>query len=110
MKKKSQPKTVPDVLDGYLTYMDYFATGEGRTIQFNFCYAERPEDALQKHLDRFFPKDKRAQEYFGLDVDTMLIESKEAEDLLKAYFFAGMHEKLSEAGIEFHFSFHFNYN
>ena len=90
--------------------MDYAATGEGRTIQFNFCYAEKPDDALQKHLDRFFPNDKSAQNYFGVGVDTMLIESKKAEDILKEFFYAGMHKPLKEAGTEFHFCFHWNYS
>ena len=110
MKKKLQKKTDPEVLNGYLTYMDYCATGEGRTIQFNFCYAEKPEDALQKHLDRFFPNDQPAQNYFSVGVDIMLIESKEAKDLLKAFFFDGVHKPLKEAGTEFHFCFHWNYS
>jgi len=110
MKKKSQKKIDPEVLDGYLTYMDYVATGEGRTIQINFCYAENPETAHQKHLDKFYPNDKKAQEYFGVDVDTMPIESKKAKDVLKTFFSDGMHTPLKEAGIDFHFCFHFNYS
>ena len=110
MKKKLQKKIIPEVLNGYLTYMDYCATGEGRTIQFNFCYAATPDDARQKHLDRFYPNDTGAQNYFAIGVDIMLIESKDAKETLESYFFKGIHKPLKEAGTEFHFSFHWNYS
>lgn len=97
---------------GFLTYMNYAATGEGRTIEINFCYADTKEEAKTKHLDRFYGKDEAERNYFGVGVEVMRIESKEAKDLLKCIFKfgKGLHHDLCKAGIEFHFKFHFNYS
>lgn len=97
---------------GFLTYVDYAATGEGRTIELNFCYADTKEEAKQKHLDRFYPDDKHSQEYFGIGVQVMRIESKKAKELLSFIFNfgKGLHKDLVNAGIEFHLKFYFNYS
>ena len=97
---------------GFLTYMDYFATGEGRTIEINFCYADTKEEAKTKHLDRFYGTDEGARNYFGVGVDVMPINSKQAKDIIKNIFKfgKGLHHDLMHAGTEFHFKFHFNYS
>ena len=109
LRKQPDPKTYRS---GFLTYMDYAATGEGRTIELNFCYADTKEDAKQKHLDRFYPNNKSSQEYFGIGVDVMSIKSKRAKDLLGHVFRfgEGLHKDLINAGIEFHLKFHYNYS
>lgn len=98
--------------DTFLTYMDYAATGEGRTVEINFCYADSEEEAKQKHLDRFYGSNKEAQDFFRVDVDVMRLESPEAKNLLKNVFKfgGGLHKDLLKAGIEFHLKFHFNYS
>ena len=114
MKKKLQKKeTVSETYrGGFLTYMDYFATGEGRTVELNFCYADCEEEALQKHLYRFYPNNKSAQNYFGVGVDVFEIKSREAKDLLTDMFNRGqgMWKAMCEAGVEFHMKFYFNYS
>ena len=113
MKKKLRKQPDPEMYrGGFLTYMDYAATGEGRTIELNFCYADTKAEAKQKHLDRFYPDDKRSQEYFGAGTQVMRIESKKAKELLSFFFChgGGVHRDLVGAGIEFHLKFHFNYS
>lgn len=114
MKKKLQKKeTVSETYrGGFLTYMDYAATGEGRTVELNFCYADTKAEALQKHLDKFYPDDKSAQNYFGVGVDVVRIESRKAKDLITDIFNhgQGMWKTMCEAGVEFHMKFHFNYS
>jgi len=113
MKKKLRKIPDPEMYrGGFLTYMDYAATGEGRTIELNFCYADTNAEAKQKHLDRFYPNDKRSQEYFGVGTQVMRIESKKAKELLTFFFTLGgkMHKDLVNAGVEFHFKLIFNYS
>lgn len=109
MKKK---KLQTETYQGFLTYMDYLAMGEGRTIEINFCYADGYTEAKQKHLDRFYPNNPDAQKYFGVNVDVMSIKSKHAQDTLKGIFRFGkqFYKDIRDAGTEFHFKFHFNYS
>jgi hypothetical protein len=111
--KKLQKNPNPEMYrGGFLTRMDYAATGEGRTIELNFCYADTKEEAKQKHLDRFCPSDPAAQEYFGVGVEVLRIESKKAKSLLEGFFKfgKGLHKDLVKAGIEFHLKIYVNYS
>ena len=112
MKKKLQKPIDPEELNGYLTYMDYFATGEGRTIEINFCYAATPEEAKDKHRERFYPGDMDAWCYFGIGVEVYPIDSEKAKELIGNVFRFGeqLYKDLVEAGIEFHFKCHCNYS
>jgi hypothetical protein len=114
MKKKVTEKQAPELYSGaYITFMDYFATGEGRTLEINFCYADTPDEAKQKHLDRFYPNDKDAQEYFGHWVEVAKLNSKRAKTILGETFkegVPGIPLVLAEAGCEFYWKFHFNYS
>lgn len=115
-KKVTKNKVVGDVpyeYQGFLTYMDYLATGEGRTIEINFCYANNEANAKEKHLDRFYEKDNSAaRNYFGVGIEVFPIESKNAQDIIESFFASGkqLHEDLRSAGLEFHFKFHFNHS
>jgi len=102
----------PEYYNQYLTYMDYFATGEGRTIEIFYALAMTEKEARQKHLDKFYPNDAAAQNYFGPGVEVMDAKSKKAKDLIKHIFKfgAGLHKDLIKAGCEFHFKFHFNHS
>jgi len=96
----------------YLTYMDYFATGEGRTIEINYCFADNKEEAKIKHLDKFSVTSDSARNYFGPCIDVMPANSKKAKDIINYMFKFGnrLHKDLTKAGLEFHFKFYFNYN
>jgi len=95
--------------------MDYFATGEGRTIELNFCYCDTEEEAKEKHLDRFIgtaPKDKASRDYFGLGIEVMPIKDKKAKELLMDMFNhgEGTWKTLCRGGVEFHYKFYFNFS
>lgn len=108
-------KNVTSEYKGFLTCMDYFATGEGRTIELNFCYCDTKEEAKEKHLDRFIgkdPKDLAARNYFGVGVEVMKIESKKAKEVLMDMFKhgEGTWNALRKGGVEFHYKFYFNFS
>lgn len=102
----------PEQLKGFLTYMDYAATGEGRTVEINFCLVSSEDEAREKHLDRFVGKDESSRNYFGVGVDVSPIESEKAKELLQNVFKFGdnLHKNLVEAGIEFYFKCYVNYS
>ena len=113
MKKKLRKQPDPEMYrGGFLTYMDYAATGEGRTIELNFCYADSKKEAIERHLDRFIGADAGARKYFKVGVVAHDIKSKDAKELLQDVFnhSEGMWKALCEAGIEFHMKFYFNYS
>ena len=99
-------------LERYISFMDYFATGEGRTIEINFCYAANPREAKAKHKARFYPGNMDAWEYFGPDVEVANTESKRATRVITAIFNNPdiVLDALNKAGVELHFRFHFNYS
>lgn len=114
-KKKVSKKAVVIVaeqLTGYLTCMDYAATGEGRTIELNFCYAVNEEEAKSRHLDKFYGDDEPARNYFGVGIEVMPIKSEKAKALIKDMFNhgEGTWKVLTEATTEFHYKLHFNYS
>ena len=110
MAKKKVTKN--DECKAWLTFMDYFATEEGRTLEMNFCYADTKKQAKEKHLDRFVGEEKESRDYFGVWVEVYPIESKKAKELLVQLFQFGehFHKNLVEAGIEFHLKCHCNYS
>lgn len=110
--KKKVTKSDPEEYRGFLTFMDYAATGEGRTVELNFCYADTETEARRKHLEKFYPNDKSAQDYFSAGVNVMLIKSKRAKKLMGNMFRfgKGLHKTLCEAGIEFHLKLCANYS
>ena len=120
MAKKKVTKTkavgdIPHERRGYLTYMEYFATGEGFTYEINFCYADTKQEAIEKHLDRFIgtdPNKQSARNYFGVGVVAYESDSKKAEEMINHLFKDGgaiLHH-LNTAGIEFHFKFYYNHS
>jgi len=114
MKKKLQIKNGIDsnIMDSYITYMEYFATGEGMTYEINFCYAIDKKEAIEKHLDRFYGKNKRAKDYFRVGIVAFESKSKKAEEILNEFFKEErkLLTHLNNAGTEFHFKIHYNYS
>lgn len=115
-KKVTEPKVSGDVgyyRTGYWTHMEYFATGEGVTHEIQFCYADNPQEAIEKHLDRFVGKENQdARKYFGVGVTAYEYKSADAKKLLKAYLKNG--EKLfnvfQEAGCEMYMKIYWNFS
>ena len=114
-KEKELQKQLPDteLHRGFLTYMEYGATGEGMTYEINFCYADNKEEAIEIHLDRFIGKtNKSARDYFRVGVAVYDSKSTKAMELLE-YFFKNnvdIFKHLNGAGQEFHFKLHYNYS
>ena len=112
MKKKVTKKKSDLYSNGYLTYMDYSATGEGRTVELNFCFADTEKEAREKHLDKFVGDHKESRDYFGNGVLVCNIKSKQAKKLFSSIFRfgEGLHKDMVKAGIEFHLKIYFNYS
>jgi hypothetical protein len=111
--KKKVTKPDPDFYRAaYITYMDYFATGEGRTLEINFCYADSDKEAIERHLDRFYGKDDAGRQYFGVGVEAARVGSKRAKEVISSIFKRPqvILDALKNAGVEFHWKFYFNYS
>lgn len=109
--QKSLPKT-SSYRNEYITYMEYFATGEGFTYEINFCYADTKKEAIEKHLDRFGVKDEAGRQYFSVGIEVNKLESKRAKEILKLIFTMPdeMIKHLKNAGLDMYFRFHYNYS
>jgi hypothetical protein len=96
----------------FLTYMEYFATGEGLTIEILMSMTDTAEQAKEKHLDKFVGTRQEARDYFIKGLDVYPIKSKEAKDLLDQYFknVDWLHEQLATGGVEFHFKYYVNHS
>ncbi len=95
----------------YLTYFDYFETGCGRTICIGLYYADDSRHAIQKHIKDIYPNDRIAQDYIQNSVDSYLVDSKEAREILNMWFVSFLYEKLllgSRGDGDFSFKFHYN--
>ena len=115
MAKKKVTKTeteTEEYRDGYVTYMNYFATGEGMTHEIQFCWADSPKEAKEKHLDKFGYKDAEGRKYFGAGVVVYQYQSKDARELLKQFLVDG--EKISNimqsAVFDFHMKLYWNFS
>jgi len=99
-------------MEKYISFMDYFATGEGRTIEINFCYAANPVEAIIKHLDYFYGDDQSARGYFGIGVEAVELESKRAKEIISVIFTnpEGMIDILKRGGQELRWKFRFNFS
>lgn len=113
MAKKKVTKTETDEYrDGYVTYMQYFATGEGMTHELQFCWADTPEGAKAKHLDKFGYKDEAARNYFGAGVVVHQYKSAEAKALFEQFFKNGdkFFYIMQDAAFDMHFKVYWNFS
>jgi hypothetical protein len=95
--------------------MEYFATGEGFTYEINFCVVDTPEQAIEKHLDKFIgigPKYKNSRDYFRLGVQALRLKSATAKKLLQQWFVnsESIYNHLNAAGIEMQFKIYYNHS
>lgn len=86
-------------------FSDYFATGEGRTIQVLITYAESKEEALEKFGKRFDP-------YFamGADAEEGIIENELTKYLFSAEMFKNVKKMEGKANVRLSGELHFNFS
>ena len=108
-----QPNTMSEEVTTYkryLTYLDYFATGEGRTIELYMVIAANEADAKKKHLDGSYPANLVAQTYFGEYISLVEFESDNGKEIFFSFFkeAAFLYESLKLGGVDLHFKLHYN--
>ena len=103
-------KTVPYTRRGYITFLDYAATGEGHTVEIHSCWADNEEDAIKKHFIYFKYKGNSVRDHFRPGMVVMDSSGEEAKDLLMHYFKDGakMFSILQDAPFELSFRYAFN--
>jgi len=108
----SEKVTESEYYKVFLTYMEYFATGEGLTLEILLSMTDTPDEAQQKHLDRFVGSRQEARDYFIKGIEVFPMESKEAKDLLDKYFknVDWLHDQLATGGGEFYWKYHVNHS
>jgi hypothetical protein len=112
-KKVTESEAIYDAYrDGYVTFMEYFATGEGMTQEINFCWADSPDEAINKHLDRFEVKDAQSREYFRRGITVYSHKSPQAKKLFKTYFKDGdkIFNIMQSAVFDMHFKLYWNFS
>ena len=110
LRAKKTPK-LPTEYKRFLTYMYYFATGEGHICEIRFCYADSKKEAIEKHLDCFKYSDSASRTYFSAGISVCEFDSEIAKKIFKNTFQAGlqMHKILMEAGQDMQFKLQYNY-
>jgi hypothetical protein len=97
----------------WVTYMDYFATGEGMTIQMAMVAAKTKKEAVEKHLDLFEIEEKSIRDYFSRGVSVMNPTSHTAKKLFADYLVNGVAvlDNLAKAwSANFKFEVHYNHS
>lgn len=97
----------------WITYMDYFATGEGQTLQLALVFAKTKSEAQERHLDAFNIKEKSTRKYFKTGISAVSPKSKTAVALFNEYFTngEGLLRNITHAwGAAFKFEVHYNFS
>lgn len=94
----------------YLACFEYFATGEGHTIEISMIIATNEEEARQKYLNTAFTSDVEAQTYFEKDISVVELDSEEGKKIISAVFKNSetLYEALKCGGREFHYKMYYN--
>lgn len=105
-------KLVPYTRRGYITFLDYAATGEGNAVEIHHCWADSEEGAINKHLTHFKYKGKSVRDHFRPAIIVMDSTGEEAKDLLMHYFKDGekMFMVLQDAAFELSFKHWFTFS
>ena len=98
------------MLKRYLTFFEYFATGEGHTIEIYIVFASNEDEAKQKHLDAAYPSNSSAQLYFGKGLTAVELDSEKGKQIIFAFFkeAESLYEALKIGGREFHYKMYYN--
>lgn len=112
-KKKVTAKVMGTAVsprNGWVTYMNHFATGEGMTHEIQFCWAMSPQEAIEKHLDRFEYKEDRT--YFRDGVIAHDYRSEGAKALFVEFLKDGDHmfNIMQKEVFDFQFKIYWNFN
>lgn len=94
----------------YLAYFEYFATGEGHTIEIRMIIASSEAEAKQKYLDLSYGTDVEARSYFGNDMAVVELDSEKGKEIIFNFFkkSESLYEALKLGGGEFHFKMYYN--
>lgn len=94
----------------YLIYFEYFATGEGHTIELYMAIAANEEEAKQKYFNVVYPSDLKAQQYFGNHTTVVELDSEQGKEIIFAFFkeAESLYEALKLGGGEFHYKMYYN--
>lgn len=98
-------------MKSYLTYLDYFATGEGRIIEVTIVYADNKKDAINKHGDTF-GYCQNMLEYYGPGIAVFPLSSDDAKEVL-GYFVKDPEQIIDtwkRGGLEFVYKIRFNFS
>lgn len=115
MNKKSKNIDVPVVnRNRYVTYMEYFATGEGVTHEVATCFAKNNEEAVNLHLKQFGNKTKADRDYFRPLVVALSLDDNgdDVKKLLERFFTDGkqMFRLMRENTFDLHFKVYWNFS
>lgn len=110
---KKNPDSLP--IEGadrmaYITYSDYFATGEGTTIEIQFCWAETSQKAIEEHLNKFGYIIKSSREYFRPGILVFDYRDPKVLKLFNEIFVNGKHhfEVMHNAAFDLKLQLHWN--
>ena len=94
----------------YLTFFEYFATGEGHIIELYMFFASNEDEAKQKHLDASYPSNISSQSYFGEGITAVELDSEKGKEIIFAFFkeAESLYEALKIGGREFHYKMYYN--
>jgi hypothetical protein len=99
----------------YLAFMDYEATGEGRTIMLLLRYAKDEEHVKEEWRKKFFPDDPhgRVADYFFIGLTVTVGVPEDLRVFLPAYVVDTMQRDINEGHSfpgEYSSEFHVNYS
>jgi hypothetical protein len=94
----------------YLVYFEYFATGEGHTIEISMIIATNEEEAKHKYFNTAFASDVNAQSYFEKDISVVELDSERGKEIIFTLFKEAdsLYETLKLGGREFHYKMYYN--
>ena len=100
------------IIQRYITCLDYFETGCGRTIHIGLYYASLKIEAIKKHIENNYPNDKKAQEYFQKYVCAYPLDSEEAKNVVNSFLLPFVYDTLLMGSREgdFNVKLHYNYS
>jgi hypothetical protein len=94
----------------YITYMDYFATGEGTSVEIQFCWANTSEEAIEIHLNKFEYKVESERNYFRPGIIVYDYRDPKVLELFNRIFVNGEHhfELMHNAAFDLKLKLHWN--
>lgn len=94
----------------YLAYFEYFATGEGHTIEIRMIIASNEAEAKEKYLDLSYGTNVEARSYFGNGINVVELESEKGKEIIFVFFkeAESLYQALKLGGRDFHYKMYYN--